>query len=694
MAFRPMRRMDKVVLVAAVGVFLALASTAKSGDVPVTGPDLDVPAMIKLGSSPEPRLVPAGPAVDNSAKTGKASAIPSTLPETPSEPATATRHAGGTTSDDRAGQTRSPQGSTPVPESLKPIPDPQNGGPVTIEAAGFKGVTPGVSTADEVQKAWGPPKDVVKKGNTVIQSHRVEPFERIEATLYKGRVTSIVIRLERSFPAQAVARQLDLGAIRPVLVSNTLGEILGQSYPERGVLFAFDPAAGGGKPTMKVAQIILEPVTAEPFVLRAETNLDTQPESSLSDLEQAIKLAPTNARAQWLRARVLMLTGDLSKALSASDESVRLEPEDPRYRVTRAQILGPLGRFAEAAREAERAVATSQQRPHVKARALCLLGDMASSGLQPDYKRAVGYHTEAIKLADTLTGSPHPAIRLSAKEVLVDAHLGAAQDIAWGSWNQKEASVAKWLQRAAAVADDLIKKEGGSAEYRFRVAARGLTAYVGLQGKLDPTELADEASKVGQELIGSATSPTTKQQVQWDLGMALYDAVQLYQMRKEHETALEYGQQAASFLEQGIARRQNHPADSYFLGRLYFRLGAIHAVSQEKNHRSAVTWFDKGAPLLEKSIASIDATEKGRLGETLVSMGVSYWEVGQRDKSVDLTSRGITLMEQAVREGTLEKASLEIPYGNLATMYRHLGKTDEANRYLEKASKNSNTIRR
>ena len=71
-----------------------------------------------------------------------------------------------------------------------------------------------------------------------------------------------------------MAQQLELTNVRPVLVSNELGEILGQVYPERGVLFAFEPSKEPGKASMNVAQIILEPITAEPFVLRAETNLD------------------------------------------------------------------------------------------------------------------------------------------------------------------------------------------------------------------------------------------------------------------------------------------------------------------------------------------------------------------------------------------------------------------------------------
>ena len=106
-----------------------------------------------------------------------------------------------------------------------------------------------------------------------------------------------MIRFQRGFPAAQVAEQLELTKVQPVLVSNELGEILGQSYPERGVLFSFEPADDPGKALKKVTHIVLEPITAEPFVLRAETNIDIRPEFSLHDAEQAIKLQPGNARA-------------------------------------------------------------------------------------------------------------------------------------------------------------------------------------------------------------------------------------------------------------------------------------------------------------------------------------------------------------------------------------------------------------
>ena len=83
-----------------------------------------------------------------------------------------------------------------------------------------------------------------------------------------------------------------------------------------------------GKISMKVTQIILEPLSAEPFVLRAETNIDIRPEFSLHDAEQALKLQPGNARAQWLRSRGLTALGQHEQAVAALRD---LQAELSRY---------------------------------------------------------------------------------------------------------------------------------------------------------------------------------------------------------------------------------------------------------------------------------------------------------------------------------------------------------------------------
>ena len=384
-------------------------------------------------------------------------------------------------------------------------------------------------------------------------------------------------------------------------------------------------------------------------MLRAETNIDIRPEFSLHDAEQAIKLQPGNARAQWLRSRALTSLGQHDQAVVAAAEAVRLEPRDARYQVTKAQALQQSGHVAEAVAEAEKAIALSEQRPHVKARAVCLLGDLKGAGPHPDYKQALQLHTQALQAADALIADKHPAIRVAAKEVLLDAHLGALHDISWGAWREKERSAENWIAKATEIAQDLIRTEDGSDEYRFRVNAKALSADVGLQGKLDPAQWAKEAVRSGEVLIAAAPEPGRKAELQWQVAMSLYDAMQVYQMRANQDEALRQGELAISYLEKS-GRQGKSPSAAYLLGRAYFRMGAVYA-NNRKDHRTAVNWFEKAIPLLGKTPPREAMVDLGRLGDSFVSMGVSYWSAGYRKKAVALTQHGADLIEEAVRRG-------------------------------------------
>lgn len=570
-------------------------------------------------------------------------------------------------------------------EPLRPIPDSLESGPVSIEAASFKGVSPGISTKEDVAKAWGQPKESSMQNGALVQRYSVEPFQRVEVNYAGNKVSSVVIRFDRAFSADAVAKQLDLATVRPVLVSNELGEILGLAYPERGVLFAFEAGKESTKPSTKVTQLVMEPITAEPFVLRAETTLESRCDLSRRDLEQAISLEPNNARAHWLHGRVLAAMEQYEKALGAARRAVELEGDNARYRVTHAQVLAHLGRLNEALAEAEKAVGASGKRQHVKARGLCLIGDLLASGPKPDYAKALSFHTQALQTAEPLTRDVHPAIRVAAKEVLIDAHLGAAHDIAWGQWKDKGKAMARWLERALAIANDLVKNEGGNREQVFRVYVRAMAAYVGIRGAVNPEPVVKEAVVSGDEVIAAARDPLHKAQLQWDLGLALYDAVQICQIRSDHDNALKYGEQAAKYLAKAHEIKQSS-ASGFLLGRLYFRLGTIHA-TRDRDHRAAVVWFDKAIPLLERQTPEELAADLGRHGESLVSMGVSYWESGQRQKAVALSEKGIKWMERAVKQDSLDQSALAIPYGNLAAMHRKLGAGEKADRFQEMASR-------
>ena len=78
-------------------------------------------------------------------------------------------------------------------------------------------------------------------------------------------------------------------------------------------------------------------------------------------------------------------------------------------------------------------------------------------------------------------------------------------------------------------------------------------------------------------------------------------------------------------------------------------------------------------------------TATGSIGDRLVSMGVSYWQDGKREKALQLTQRGAELLKHAVSLGNRKSDSLAIPYANLASMHDVLGHKAEAARFTKQS---------
>ena len=135
----------------------------------------------------------------------------------------------------------------------------------------------------------------------------------------------------------------------------------------------------------------------------------------------------------------------------------------------------------------------------------------------------------------------------------------------------KDEAVAVWLDKASDFAEQLIRDEGRSAECRFRLSVHALAACVGLRGQLPPTPWTDKALESGKGLIAAAIDPSRKAHLQWDLGMALYDSMQVCQMRGEQDDGLKYAALAADYLEQA-SQQPLSVENAYFLGRFYVRL--------------------------------------------------------------------------------------------------------------------------
>ena len=181
-----------------------------------------------------------------------------------------------------------------------------------------------------------------------------------------------------------------------------------------------------------------------------------------------------------------------------------------------------------------------------------------------------------------------------------------------------------------------------------------------------------------------------QQRIKWDLGIAYLNALRVEHTRRQTEPALKYGQLAIDNLAIGASCRQAVHSSEQMVGQLYFQMGAVYAV-HKLDHAKAVQWYEKAAPLVTTKRPASELYAPRREGEMLVSMGVSYWQLGNQTRALDLTQTGVGLVEAAVESGVLSKSTLAVPYGNLSTMYQQMGENTNASKYAELAKSVAST---
>lgn len=567
-----------------------------------------------------------------------------------------------------------------VEESTEEITDPLLA-KYQVEAARLGGIQPGSSSAEDANAEWGEPVKVVQNEGVEQRLYSVEPFEQVVTSVEDGVIVSIVVNLNQPFPADDVAIQLALDEFRPVVVRNAKGKPLGQAYPERGVLFGFDPAVE--EPA--VIQIILEPIDAHTFIARAENQQIAQPQSSLNDLEVAEHLAPSEVKIHELQASILYRVGQIRDAYTAINKSIKLDGQNPKSLVTRAEIAMELGDYELVAEDLQKALRLAGEEDLVRAQAILQKGNLFVHGPDRDLKQAIEFHLQAIKLTEPLLADDYLAVQHAAEEVSIKAHLAVAYDVAHGNWRRQESVVPMWLDRATQLADAT-----STGRLRLRrqidISQGALKASLGLGGELDHQGYVLQSLRAAKQLLVNSNDPLDEHALQLTMGILLSDAMRIAQLRGDADEALKNGTVSADYFELARTTLGEEPQFAFHESQLLFRIGSVHAL-QKDNHAVAVEYFDRSFPLIKEALPETPAADVGSQGEALVSMAVSYWEVEDRELAMRLTNAGAQLMEQAVGAGLMEARALEVPYTNLASMHRHLGNEDQAAEFEQMATR-------
>jgi hypothetical protein len=212
-----------------------------------------------------------------------------------------------------------------------------------------------------------------------------------------------------------------------------------------------------------------------------------------------------------------------------------------------------------------------------------------------------------------------------------------------------------------------------------------MSAAAGTDGKWDASDWVQQALDTGRKLIAESDDPLRKERLQWELGAALVDTLEVQRTAGLNAESLAHAMAVLKYLQAGIQYRQRTQETTYTLGRCYFQIGVIHAVV-ERDHTTAVLWFDRAIPFLDRPLPPSAASRIGRNGELLVSMGISYWQTGHREEGLRLTQHGTDLMSKAVAMKLMNDGALAVPYSNLAAMHKQLGHSEQARSYSEMAA--------
>lgn len=552
---------------------------------------------------------------------------------------------------------------------------------VDLRPSSFKDITPGETNEATVRELLGDPAEEARRdGDSVQLVYRTGPFSKIDVLISGEVVESIVLHLKRPTERDDIASELSLTTFTPAPVSNAKGDVLGWTYPERGILLNLERDVA--KP--RVSQIVLEAISAEPFLHRVQVGDASRVGDHLADLAIVLQLDPRRDEAHWRRAQLLAAVGDFSGAMQEAERAVRQNDERIEYKMTLAQLLAERGEF-ERARQLMEKVLADQTNPALEAQAEFVIGEILSSGPTPNMKKALEHHLKSVKIATTLDKDVQTASRATA-ETLLYGYLAAACDISAGNFANKIDAAQKWLLQAEKLLPKVMELDSSDPLPVFRSWQKSLDVRAELEVLKGLDELVQEIFEDGREHIAAGEDRVYQQILEWELASALAKAVDIEQSRGNSDAVLTYANNALALAEPLVAIERSSPTRLHTVGKLHFHIGSVYAVGRQ-DHREAARHYDKAIRFLNSPLPPKQATRLGAHGERFVSMGVTFWQAGQRDRAMEITKQGVSMMDEAVQKGWLERQALAVPYNNLAEMYRAQGNHDEAHTLAAMAAK-------
>jgi len=573
--------------------------------------------------------------------------------------------------------------SDSLPELLRDLPERE------ARTAGFQGLVPGTTSEAEILEKLGEPKEkqVDEDSTEATWVYEIGPFPQVELTVHEGKLVSVHAQFANPRPIEEIQNELGLAKFAAVPIFKEDDALDSLHYPERGL---FVNVADGD--VHQGTSIVLAAPDGLGFVLRARHDRSSQLRQQMADLEQALEIDANCEPALAMQLRLWHEMGFPEEALKRAEAMHAQHADFALVELELAQ-LQIQHRQLDAAREHLKHVLgkLNPQTPyHCRARLLLVDVDrlaMKRTAEESDCRPLVDELSQIIRVAAEITKQgANFEQRVDAREIVLLAHLHAARIISESQWSNREATVATWLTKAESVASKQLEQGYAPPCILLTVWETALECENSLAGKLDPLPVLDRMTRQVDPWLVANKDPLFQRFMRPRYASALLHGARTLQLRGDVQRASIYARRALDIAGQLAQQQPPHREAEILLGEAYFHLGAIYGVARE-DHEKALTWYDHAEPLLTAPIPAWCASHRVIVGDQLVSIGISNWELGQKQRGIELSEKGLANLQAAATDGDAPKSSLTTALTNLSYMHSAVGNRDKAREFTELARK-------
>lgn len=534
--------------------------------------------------------------------------------------------------------------------------------PQHVFPGGFEGVMPGKTSTTELPGLLGQPQRRIDGGKELV--FRVASFEEVRTRMKAGTVQEIIVTLR--VPSATSWAKGFLGAEKLKHVDVTQGDEALRVIPERGIRLV-----RATKTSDDITHIRIGFPVAEDFVARATDQRKHGYAQTWSDL--TVALAMTNDDRIRVELAELALNLERYDQVKKYLDGVSQARRDAKWKLLFARWVAAIGARKDAIAALQYTVDDPATPPNVRMLALVERAKVELASSTGDSGQAAKWLQRATDEAmKALAKNPED---IAAAKALFDAHLAMMRSIASGEWSRQHATLEQWQINAEQLVPHVML-DGANICAKQDLVATIIASRTQLDEAFEHQVLVRQLEEVTTTLVDKG-DPLLAQRARRGAADALTQVAMRQLKDGNHRAATATFEAALAALTNGSQTGDLEKANLRKLVDVLFARGVVDSVGTG-NHEAASIWFRRMLSALEDPRVAPYPREAIIRGDQLVSIGVSFWQIGAKETAIDVTERGLNYIDSAIKVGWGNPDDRVVAVENLRAMHEASGHKEKA----------------